>query len=342
MIEFIFITTREGESGVWPSTARSISRQDAVAQVRRGHQHLAVARRPREAGEVVEEVGHVLGEVLPAGEEPEVGVEARGGGVVVARPDVDVAAHPVALPAHDQGHLGVRLQARQAVDHVDPGALQRPRPLDVALLVEAGLQLHQADGLLALLGGAHQGRDDRRVAAGAVHGLLDRQHVGVLDGLLHEALDARVEVVVGVMDQQVSGADDREQVAALALLGLEAGLGAGLPGGVAQQWQVEEGEVPERGHVERPRDAVRIEGAHLERLLELRDEVVGGALLHLEAHDVPEAPAAELGLDRPDEVVGLVGDREVGVARDPEPDALGDLHPREETVNVTADHLYRL
>ena len=126
------------------------------------------------------------------------------------------------------------LQPGEAVDHVHAGALQRPRPLDVALLVEAGLQLDEADRLLALLGGAHQRRDDRRVAAGAVHGLLDRQDVRVLDGLLHEPLDAGVEVVVGVVHQDVAVADDGEHVEPLALLGPQPHAGARLPARVAQ------------------------------------------------------------------------------------------------------------
>ncbi len=242
--------------------ARSISRMIAVAQVRRRHQRAAVHRGPREAGEVVEEVGDVLGHVLAAGEDAEVGVEAGGGGVVVARPDVDVAAHPVALAPHDQAELGVRLQAREAVDDVGAGALQGARPLDVALLVEAGLHLDQADGLLALLGGAHERRDDRRVAAGAVDGLLDGEDVRVLDGLLHEALDAGVEVVVGVVHQDVAVADGREHVRALALLGPQARARARLPAARrAEPGRSISGERPERGEVERRRGCGRCRGS---------------------------------------------------------------------------------
>ncbi len=38
----------------------------------------------------------------------------------------------------------------------------------------------------------------------------------------------------------------------------------------------------------------------------------------LQPDDLPEAPPPELVLDRLEQVVGLVGDLEVGVARDPE------------------------
>ena len=60
-----------------------------------------------------------------AGEEPEVRVEARGLRVVVAGADVDVVAHAVALAADDEQRLGVRLHAREAVDDVHAGLLQR-------------------------------------------------------------------------------------------------------------------------------------------------------------------------------------------------------------------------
>ena len=54
----------------------------------------------------------------------------------------------------------------------------------------------------------------------------------------------------------------------------------------------------------------------------------------LDADDLAEAPAAQLVLDRLQQVVGLVGDREVGVARDAEDVVVEDLHAREERVEV--------
>ena len=51
---------------------------------------------------------------------------------------------------------------------------------------------------------------------------------------------------------------------------------------------------------------------------------------HLEADGVAEAAAAELRLDRLEQVVGVVRELEVGVAGDAEQRPLGDLHPGEE------------
>ena len=72
-----------------------------------------------EAGEVVEEVGNVGGDVLVGGEQAEVLVDAGGDGVVVPGPDVRVAAEAVRVTAHDERRLRVELAPGDAVDDVD-------------------------------------------------------------------------------------------------------------------------------------------------------------------------------------------------------------------------------
>ena len=156
--EFIFIRIRARRPSWWTAIVRSISSMIAVAQVRGRDEHAPVAARAGEAGEEVEHVGDVGADLLVAGEQAEVRVQARGLGVVVAGADVQVVADAVALAAHDEDALGVGLQRRQAVDDVHARLLQRAAPLDVRALVEARLDLDQADGLLAALGGADQRR----------------------------------------------------------------------------------------------------------------------------------------------------------------------------------------
>ncbi len=199
--------------------------EQPLAQVLGGHQHLAVVQRAPVAGEVVEHVGHVRADLLVGGEQPEVGVQAGGGRVVVAGADVHVVAHPLALAADDQHALGVGLQRGLAVDDVDARLLKGFRPVDVLALVEARLQLDQRHRLLAPLGGVDQRGHQRRVVARAVHGLLDGEHVGVGDRLLHEALDRRGEGLVGVVHEQVAFAHRAEHVGALALAAQQARVG---------------------------------------------------------------------------------------------------------------------
>ena len=122
-----------------------------VAQGERRDEELAEVRRPPEPGQVVEEVGDVGGDVLVGREEAEVLVDAGGDGVVVAGAEVDVAAQPPGLAPDDQRRLRVDLEAGEAVDDVDARLLEGARPLDVAALVAARLDLDEADGLLAAL-----------------------------------------------------------------------------------------------------------------------------------------------------------------------------------------------
>ena len=133
--------------------------------------------------------------------------------VVVAGADVHVAADAVALAAHDERHLAVRLQAHEPVDDVHAHVLERARPLDVALLVEARLELDEAPRppcppprppcSAATIG---------RVLADAVQRHLDGEHVRVARRLLEER-DDRLERVVRVVQQDVALADGGEDVA---------------------------------------------------------------------------------------------------------------------------------
>ena len=94
------------------------------------------------------------------------------------------------------------------------------------------------------------------------------------------------------------------------------------------------------GQVEHPADLVAVVLAEAEAAQQQRLRRVRHRPLDLEPDRLAEAPAAELLLDRQEQVVGLVLlDREVGVARDPEEVVLLDLHPGEQRVEVGLDDL---
>ncbi len=232
------------------------------------------------------------------------------------------------------------LQAGDAVDDMDAGLLQRLRPVDVRLLVEARFQLDHADRLLAAFGGADQRGHQRRVVAGAVDGVLDRQHVGVCDRLLDEALDRAGEGVVGVVDEQVALADRREHVDRLLVFALQARPRHRRPGRVAQLGVAGNvGDVVEVAEVDQAVDVVDLavfqpQGAD-QLLAQLRVHPGGD----LQPHDLAEAAAADLVLDRLQEVVGLVGNGEIGVAGDPEVAVVDHLGAGEEQVEVGGDRL---
>ena len=138
------IRMRAGLPAAAAAPTPRISSMRRAAEVERRDEQLAEPLRAAEARQMVEEVGEVRRDVLVGREEPEVLVEARRAGVVVAGADVDVAAQLVALPADHERRLRMDLQVVEPVDDVDPGLLERSRPLDVPPLVEARLQLDEA------------------------------------------------------------------------------------------------------------------------------------------------------------------------------------------------------
>ena len=295
----------------------------------------------REPGQDVEQVGHVGPELRAAGQQPEVRVEAGGLRVVVAGPDVDVAAEPGALAPHDQRDLAVGLEPNEAVDDMGAGLLELAGPDDVRLLVEAGLDLDEHHDLLAALGGPDQVPDDRRVAGRPVEGHLDRQDLGILDGLADEPLDRCREALVRVMDEQVAGPDDREDVGRLVLVRRdEAWRRDRRPRRALQVRPIELGDRPEARQVEHAPDLVAVVLAEADA----PQQDLAGRRWHrpldLEADGLAESPPAKLLLDRHEEIVGLVLlEREVGVARHPEQVVLEDIHPREQHVEVRLDDL---
>ncbi len=329
-IALILRTIRAGRpAAAWP-ISRSTSVEEPRAQAVRRDEQPSERPLARQPGQVVEQVGDVGAELRPAGQQAEVHVQPGGLRVVVAGPDVDVAAQPGALAADDQGGLRVRLEPDQPVDDVGAGALELARPDDVRLLVEAGLDLDQDDDLLAALGGPDQRLHDRRVARRPVQRLLDGQDVGVVGGLGDEPLDRRGERLVRVVDEDVAGPDRGEDVGRLVLVGREQPRRRDRrPGHGLEVGPIEIGDRTQPGQVEHPADLVAVGLAEPEAAQQQRPRRGRHRPLDLEPDGLAEPPSPELLLDRQQQVVRLVLlDREVGVAGDPEEVVLLDLHAR--------------
>ena len=149
---------------------------------------------------------------------------------------------------------------------MDARLLELLGPGDVRLLVEARLELHHADRLLAVLGGLDERRDEGRVGAGPVHRLLDRQDVGVVDRLAHERLDGGRERVVGMVDEDVALAHRGEEVGRVSVRPLQRCLGDSGEG-LEPQLRVSRyaGDVKEVVHADQPVDVVDLIGLGLEQ-----------------------------------------------------------------------------
>ena len=97
---------------------------------------------------------------------------------------------------------------------------------------------------------------------------------------------------------------------------------------------------PELAEAERRRALVDVVRPELELLQEQVADRRRHVSVDLEPDGAPETAAAELGLHRRQEVVGLaLLEVEVGVARDPEGVMAPDLHVREEPGQVRGDQL---
>ena len=204
------------------------------------------------------------------------------------------------------------------------------------MLVEARLQLDEADALLAVLGALDQRGDERAVTARPVDGGLHRNHVRVARGGLHERLEAGGERLVGLVDQEVAAADLREEIARLlrvheprrrhAERRVELELGT-----------LEVDQLIELREVEWAVDLVDLVGHCAESLAEPLDHAARRRARDLDADDVAEAPASQLELDRLEQVVCFVRDLEVGISRDAKDRSLEDLHAGKEPVEEVCD-----
>ena len=141
-----------------------------------------------------------------------------------------------------------------------------------------------------------------------------------------------------MVDEDVALADDGEHVGGLALVALQARLGDRRPRRVPQLVEpLQAGDLHEVVEVQQALERVDLRLLHGERLAELVAQRGAHARVDLEPHDLAEPAPAQLLLDGLQEVVGLVGDLEVRVARHAEDPVVDDLHAREERVEVGRD-----
>src|SRR6185312_3799241 len=98
-----------------------------------------VTWRLRIGGEIVEDRVNGRGDIRRSRKQAQVGVEACGCGIVIARPYVYVSSRlAVRIMAHQQSKLAVRLKAHQAVIDLHTLVFKSARPLYVGRFVKAG------------------------------------------------------------------------------------------------------------------------------------------------------------------------------------------------------------
>ncbi len=289
-----------------------------------------------EPGELLEHRVRIGGQVRVGGQVADVGVEARALRVVVAGREMPVAAQPPGLAARDDEQLGMRLQADDAVHDLRADRLEALGPVDVRLLVEARLQLDDRHHLLAAARAVDQQVHQRRLRAGAVDRLLDREHRRVVDCFAQQLHD-RLERLERMVQQHVAGLQPREdrvlaRQAALRpdrLVGREAQRGrVGLVDQLVQAHQVD-----------RPVDPVERPLRQPELLQQERRQLLRTGVDDLEPDRLAEVARRQPGAQRLAQVRHVVGvDLEIGVAGDPELRERLDLAAGEQLAEVGADH----
>ena len=163
-------------------------------QIEGSHQQRLVAGVFRVGGQKTKDVVHGAGDFRIGREQTQIGVDSRGGRVVVSGADVRIAAgHSVGIAPHQQRQLAVRFQSDQAVEDLHAGIFQIARPADVRGLIESRFQFDDRRHFLAR-GSFDQRRDDQRMLAGAVERLLDRKNALVFGG----RFDERNHRIVGI------------------------------------------------------------------------------------------------------------------------------------------------
>ena len=225
------------------------------------------------------------------------------------------------------------------MDDVHAGLLHRPRPLDVPALVEPGLELDQAHRLLRPLGRLDQRREERGVVGRAVDGRLDADDARVLRGRPHEGLDRRDERLVRQVHEQVVRPDPGEEVSRRLGIRQPRARVTGIHGSCFSSGRSRSAISREVGEVHQARRLVHLRVGHAQAAAEPLAHAGRHVVRHLEPHGIAEPPPAQLRLDGLEQVVGLVRELEVGVARDPEQALLDDLDPREEARREVRDHL---
>ncbi len=231
------------------------------------------------------------------------------------------------------------LEVDEAVDDLHAGALEVARPADVGLLVEARLELDQRRHRLAGFGGRDQLLDDRRIGRGAVECLLDRHHGRIARRLVQE-LHHDVEALVGMVDDDVLGADGGEAIAAEVADALGE---ASIVGRELEVGPVVDDHRLDVADVEHAVEMEDVHGRRLRRDLELVEQEIAQLGRHgavdRDRDQVAAAAALERALVEQHQVLGLFVDLDVAVADQPEHRLLDHLVAREQARQVDVDQI---
>ena len=119
---------------------------------------------------------------------------------------MNIPADSVLFHAHDQRDLAVGFESYQTVNHVAARFFKHLGPVDIVLLVKARLEFHEDGNLLSVVCRLGQSRDNGRIAADPVQGLLNCQNLRIPGRAAHKVHD-RVKALVRMMKENIALSD---------------------------------------------------------------------------------------------------------------------------------------
>ena len=229
------------------------------------------------------------------------------------------------------------LQMDEPVDDMRAGTLEPPRLPDVRGLVEPRFQLDERGDGLAAFGRFAKRIDDRAVVGRPVQGLLDRHDIRVGRGLPEEP-DDHVEGLVGVVEKHVLLADRREDVAVVVLDAL------GHAGSELRPKKVRAVVEHQLSDGRRADHAVQLEHlrfVHAQLAHHQAAQVAGRASRNRQVDHAPAPTALQSGLEFADQILRLLLELQIAVAKDLERALLGDIVARKDAADLLKQQLFK-
>ena len=143
---------------------------------------------------------HIGSDLFVGGNDAEVGVDARCTLVVIAGTEVGITLEHAVFAADNQSHFGMDFVAEYAVYDVRARLFKLFRPVDVIGFVKTRHEFDDDGNLLARQRGLHQCAHKLRIAAGAVDGHFDGQHIRIGRSLAYHLYN-RIERLIRVVQQ---------------------------------------------------------------------------------------------------------------------------------------------
>ena len=133
--------------------------EPALHVKRRDHQFFQAGITSK-TGERVKHGCHFLGQLGFAGEQAEIGINARRPRMIIPRSEMDIMTESVRIASDDEQHFAMRFQADHAIDHVGAGFFEPPRPLDVRCFIKSRAKFNDCRHLFACIRGIDQRLND--------------------------------------------------------------------------------------------------------------------------------------------------------------------------------------